>query len=137
MISAQREAELAGTDNWEALADALSLHRYREILNATSIEDLQRSAVAVFTVTTLQGMIVFMGMWPVVAMRTGAIDAVPAEPQCRRPCGCQGNDKRPGVAAVGCLPAAGQPSKHGAGSRHEHPWHIHASWVPGQRRGIQ
>ena len=77
MISAQREAELAGTDNWEALGDALSLHRYREILNATSIEDLQRSAVAVFTVTTLQGMIVFMGMWPVVAMRTGAIDAVP------------------------------------------------------------
>lgn len=77
MISAQREAELAGTDNWEALADALSLHRYREILNATSIENLQRSAVAVFTVTTLQGMIVFMGMWPVVAMRTGAIDAVP------------------------------------------------------------
>jgi hypothetical protein len=77
LIKAYREAELAGTDDWDTLAHALSLDRYREILDATSIGVLQRSAVAVFTAMALPGMITFMGMWPVLASRTGAIDTVP------------------------------------------------------------
>lgn len=77
LIKAYREAELAGTDDWDTLAHALSLDRYREILDATSIDVLQRSAVAVFTAMALPGMITFMGMWPVLASRTGAIHTVP------------------------------------------------------------
>lgn len=78
LITAHREAELAGTDDWDTLAHALSLPRYRQILNATSIEALQRSATAVYTAMALQGMITLMGMWPVLASRTGAIDTVPS-----------------------------------------------------------
>ena len=78
LITAHREAELAGTDDWDTLANALSLPRYRQILNATSIETLQRSATAVYTAMALQGMITLMGMWPVLASRTGAIDTVPS-----------------------------------------------------------
>jgi hypothetical protein len=77
LIKVYREAELAGTDDWDTLAHALSLNRYREMLDATSIEVLQRSAVAVFTAMALPGMITLMGTWPVIASRTGAIDTVP------------------------------------------------------------
>jgi hypothetical protein len=77
LIKAYREAELAGTDDWDTLAHALSLNRYREILDATSIEVLQRSAVAVFTAMALPGMITLMGTWPVLASKTGAVDTVP------------------------------------------------------------
>lgn len=77
LIEDQREAELAGTFDWDTVAYALNLDRYREVLNTSSIDDLQRSAVTVFTAWALQGMIALMGTWPLAASRTGGIEKVP------------------------------------------------------------
>ena len=137
LITAHREAELAGTDDWDTLANALSLPRYRQILNATSIETLQRSATAVYTAMALQGMITLMGMWPVLASRTGAIEHCPIAPPRSRTRSCQCHDGRPYVAAVGYLPRGHEPSKHRASPGHEYARRTDASRNASQRRGIQ
>lgn len=77
LIENQREAELSGTDSWDEVAHALSLARYRETLESSTIEDLQRAAGTVLTAWLLQTMIVMMGTWPTVASRTGLIEQVP------------------------------------------------------------
>jgi hypothetical protein len=77
LIDDQRQAELAGIDNWAEVARALNLKRYREVLAASSIEDLQRASGIVLSATALQSMIVMMGLWPTMASRNGSTETVP------------------------------------------------------------
>jgi hypothetical protein len=77
LIQDQRKAELAGTFDWDTVAYAMNIVRYREVLDASSIDDLQRSAIAIYTAWALQGMIAMMGTWPAAASRTGRIQEVP------------------------------------------------------------
>ena len=73
---ALREAELAGQAAAEEIARALSLRRYREVLDQVPFELLRRAATVYAEAMMYQSIITMSGMWSVAAEHNGNPETV-------------------------------------------------------------
>jgi hypothetical protein len=63
LVASQHATELAGDDRWDEVAEALSLNRYRELLQQVSLAELQRATAAIYTAWILQSFVLLVGVW--------------------------------------------------------------------------
>lgn len=73
---ALREAELSGSSIGDEIAQALSLNRFREVLDQTSFDDLRAAATVYSEACFYQSLIIMAGMWTLAAEANGTLETV-------------------------------------------------------------